>query len=121
MKRERGQERDTRRTVDKRSPGSRPRIRKEEASGASGRGNKVIRTGIAYPDEIVKARKKVDIPPPSGLKKRIGKSKPEVTKEKSVVPRRAFKERTSDVFRREVINKPSPKRFEEVETGSSPS
>ena len=118
MKRERGQERDTRRTVEKRSPGSRPRIRKEEASSASGRGKKVIRTSTAYPDEIVKARKKVEIPPPSSLGKRVGKSKPEAPKVQKTAPKRVFKERTSDIFRREVINKPTPKRFEEVETDS---
>lgn len=118
MKRERGQERDSKRTVEKRSPGSRPRLKKEETSGTSGRSKRVIRTGTAYPEEVVKARKKIDIPPPTGVGKRIGKSKPEITKEESARPKRLFKERTSDIFRRNVINKPVQKRFEETETDS---
>jgi len=118
MKRERGQERDSKRTVEKRSPGSRPRIKKEETSGTTGRSNKVIRTGSAYPEEVVKARKKIVIPPLVSAGKRIGKSKPEATKAESAKPRRVFKERTSDVFRRNVINKPVQKRFEETETDS---
>ncbi len=118
MKRERGQERDSKRTVEKRSPGSRPRIKKEETSGSTGRSNKVIRTGSAYPEEVVKARKKIVIPPPISAGKRIGKSKSEAAKAESAKPRRVFKERTSDVFRRNVINKPVQKRFEEIETDS---
>src|SRR5665647_2565918 len=106
MKREIGQERDSKRTVEKRSPGSRPRIKKEETTGTTGRSNKVIRTGSAYPEEVVKARK------------RTGKSKSEAAKAESAKPRRVFKERTSDVFRRNVINKPVQKRFEETETDS---
>ncbi|MFA4920495.1 MAG: pseudouridine synthase [Thermodesulfovibrionales bacterium] len=118
MKRERGQERDSKRTVEKRSPGSRPRIKKEETSGTTGRSNKVIRTGSAYPEEVVKARKKIVIPPPISAGKRIGKSKSEAAKAESAKPRRVFKERTSDVFRRNVINKPVQKRFEETATDS---
>ncbi len=118
MKRERGQERDTKRTVEKRSPGSRPRIKKEETTGTSGRSKRVIRTGTAYSDDIVKARKKTVIPPPTGAGKRIGKSRPEASKEEAARPKRVFKERTSDIFRREVINKPVQKRFDEVETDS---
>jgi 23S rRNA pseudouridine2605 synthase len=118
MKRERGQERDSKRTVDKRSPGSRPRIKKEESAGATGRSKRVIRTGTAYPEEVVKARKKIDIPPPVGVGKRIGKSKPETAKVEVTRPKRVFKERTSDIFRREVINKPIEKRFEKTETDS---
>lgn len=118
MKRERGQERDSKRTVEKRSPGSRPRIKKEETSGTTGRSKRVIRTGTAYPEEIVKARKKTVIPPPAGVGKRIGKSRPEVAKTESPQPKRVFKERTSDIFRRNVINKPVQKRFEETETDS---
>jgi len=118
MKRERGQERDSKRTVEKRSPGSRPRIKKEETSGTTGRSNKVIRTGSAYPEEVVKARKKTVIPPPVSAGKRIGKSRPEAAKAESAKPKRIFKERTSDVFRRNVINKPLQKRFEETETDS---
>ena len=118
MKRERGQERDTKRTVEKRSPGSRPRIKKDEAFGTSGSAKKVIRTGTAYPEEIVKARKKTVIPPLTGTGKRIGKSRPEASKAEAPRPRRIVKERTSDVFRRTVINKPVQKRFEETETDS---
>lgn len=118
MKRERGQERDSKRTVEKRSPGSRPRIKKEETTGTTGRSKRVIRTGTAYPEEIVKARKKVVIPPPTGTGKRIGKSRPEAAKAEAPKPKRLIKERTSDVFRRTVINKPVPKRFEETETDS---
>ena len=116
MKRERGQERDSKRTVGTRSPGSRPRIRKEEAQGQPKRPGKIIRTGTAYPEEIVKARKKVDIPVLTGSGKRIGKSKPAPPTEQGVQPKRVLRERTSDVFRRTVINKPAPRRFEEVET-----
>ncbi len=118
MKRERGQERDSKRTVEKRSPGSRPRIKKEETSGTTGRSKRVIRTGTAYPEEIVKARKKTVIPPPAGVGKRIGKSRPEAAKAESPQPKRVFKERTSDIFRRNVINKPVQKRFEDTETDS---
>jgi len=118
MKRERGQERDSKRTVEKRSPGSRPRIKKEETSGTTGRSKRVIRTGTAYPEEVVKARKKTVIPPPTGVGKRIGKSRPEAAKTESPQPKRVFKERTSDIFRRNVINKPVQKRFEETETDS---
>jgi len=118
MKRERGQERDSKRTVEKRSPGSRPRIRKEETPGTTGRSKKVIRTGTAYPEEVVKARKKTVIPPLPSPGKRIGKSRPEPSKTEAARPKRVFKERTSDIFRREVINKPVQKRFEETETDS---
>jgi len=120
MKRERGQERESKRTVENRSPGSRPRIKKEETTGTTGRSKRVIRTGSAYPEEIVKARKKTVIPPPvsPGSGKRIGKSKPETAKEERTQPKRVFKERTSDIFRRTVINKPVQKRFEETETDS---
>ena len=118
MKRERGQERDTRRTVEKRSPGSRPRIKKSDSGDSSGRSKRVIRTGTAYPEEIVKARKKTEIPPLVSPGKRIGKSKPVATKTETSRPKRAFKERTSDVFRRTVINKPAEKRFEAIETDS---
>ena len=118
MKRERGQERDSKRTVEKRSPGSRPRIKKDETTGTTGRSKKVIRTGSAYPEEVVKARKKTVIPPPVSAGKRIGKSKSEAAKAESAKPRRVFKERTSDIFRRNVINKPVQKRFEETETDS---
>ena len=118
MKRERGQERDSKRTVEKRSPGSRPRIKKDETTGASGRSKRVIRTGTAYPEDVVKARKKTVIPPPVSAGKRIGKSRPEVAKEVTPQPKRVFKERTSDIFRRNVINKPVQRRFEETETDS---
>ncbi|MEI7830509.1 MAG: pseudouridine synthase [Prolixibacteraceae bacterium] len=118
MKRERGQERTSKRTVEKRSPGSRPRIKKEEGSGTTGRSNKVIRTGTAYPEEVVKARKKIDIPTLASPGKRIGKSRPEASKKLDTAPKRVFKERTSDIFRRNVINKPVAKRFEETETDS---
>ena len=118
MKQERGQERDSKRTVEKRNPGSRPRIKKEETTGTTGRSKKVIRTGSAYPEEVVKARKKTIIPPPVSSGKRVGKSKPEAAKLDSSKPKRIFKERTSDIFRRNVINKPVQKRFEETETDS---
>ncbi len=118
MKRERGQERDSKRTVEKRSPGSRPRIKKDESAGTAGRSKRVIRTGTAYPEDVVKARKKTVIPPPVSAGKRIGKSRPEASKEVTLQPKRVFKERTSDIFRRNVINKPVQKRFEETETDS---
>ncbi len=118
MKRERGQERDTKRTVEKRSQGSRPRIIKDDATGTTGRSKRVIRTGTAYPEEVVKARKKTVIPPPTGAGKRVGKSRPEPSIEERARPKRVFKERTSDIFRRTVINKPVQKRFEETETDS---
>ena len=118
MKRERGQERGPKRTVEARIPGSRPRIRKEESSGSSGRRKKVIRTGTAYPEEIVKARKNVALPIPTGTGKRTGKSRPETPKDEIKAPKRLIKERTSDVFRRTVINKPVEKRFEATETDS---
>lgn len=118
MKRERGQERNFKRTVETRSPGSRPRIKKEESDGAARPPKKVIRTGSAYPEEIVKARKKVVIPPPTPSGKRIGKSKPAAAKSEAPTPKRILKERTSDIFRRNVINKPAPRKFETTETDS---
>lgn len=118
MKRERGQERDYKRTVEKRSPGSRPRIKIDETTGPPGRSKRVIRTGTAYPEDVVKARKRTIIPPPVSAGKRIGKSRPEGAKEGTPQPKRVIKERTSDIFRRNVINRPVQKRFEETETDS---
>lgn len=118
MKRVRGQERDTKRTVVNRTPGSRPRIKKEETSGSAHKSKRVIRTGTAYPEEVVKARKKIDIPVLTGPGRRIGKSKPAPTREEPARPKRITRERTSDIFRRTVINKPTQKRFEETETDS---
>lgn len=118
MKQERGQERDNQRTVGKRATGGRTRIAKEETNTPAGKSKKVIRTGFAYPEEIVKARKKVAIPPPPGSGKRIGKSRPENVKAESAGPKKVLKERTSDLFRRNVIQKPVQKRFETTETDS---
>ena len=117
MKRERGQERESRRTVGKRTPGTRPRIKNGESSATGRQPKKVIRTGTAYPEEIVKARKKVEIPPLKATGKRIGKSRPEVSKDEQK-PKKILRERTSDIFRRTVIQKPAQKRFEETETDS---
>ncbi|MCE1199717.1 MAG: rRNA pseudouridine synthase [Marinilabiliales bacterium] len=117
MNQPRGQERANRRTVGARTAGSRPRISKNGAAGEK-TGKKVIRTGIAYPDEVVKARKKIDLSelPVSG--KRIGKSRPEKSAGESPKSPKVLREKRSDVFRREVIHKAAPKKFESLETDS---
>jgi 23S rRNA pseudouridine2605 synthase len=108
MIRERGQERRSIRTVENRVTGKRPRIKKEgNSEGASGTIKRTFRTGV-----ILDA--------PTGTGRRIGKSRPESNEKgasiRKTVPKRILKEKTSDIFRRNVINKPSKKRFEGAET-----
>ena len=116
-RRERGQERPEKRTVGKREPGTRPRVSKEEArerdwkgrgkeTPASGKREgktKVLRTGI----KPAVARDRMQGP---GKILRSG-SKPAALKEG-----RQTKEKTSDIFRRNVIQRPVKKAFEGAES-----
>lgn len=107
IKRERGQERTEQRTVEKRGPGTRPRIRKGDTAPTD-QGRRPL---SGRPDRGG---------PVSG--KRIGKTKVIKTKSgarpagASSVGRSGFKERTSDVFRREVIEKRSVKDIERADS-----
>ena len=101
IKRERGQERQEKRTVGKREPGTRPRIKKEESTlGDQGR------------KPFSRRNDSKDLP--SG--KRVGKTKVlktvSGTKPKTTGSGRLLKERTSDVFRRNVIEKRPERKFE---------
>ncbi len=101
IKRERGQERQEKRTVGKREPGTRPRIKKEETTlGDQGR------------KPFSRRNDSKDLP--SG--KRVGKTKvlktASGTKPKTTGSGRLLKERTSDVFRRNVIEKRPERKFE---------
>ena len=106
IKRERGQERTNERTVGKREPGTRPRVKKSDSAPADqGRRGRTE-------DRRLETGK--------GDGKRIGKSKVIKTKSGSgisaAVGTRGFKERTSDVFRRNVIEKKGPRKFEGAES-----
>ncbi len=105
MIRERGQERRSNRTVENRATGKRPRIKKEDVTGAtSSRIKKNFRTESNNASE-------------SG--KRIGKSRPASLEKKTFSTggsKRILKEKTSDIFRRTVIAKSSKKRFEGADT-----
>ena len=104
IRRERGQERPDKRTVGKREPGTRPRIRKgESAASDQGRKSNVPRTDSR---ELT-----------SG--KRVGKTKvlKTVSGSKPTMGTGRFgKERTSDVFRRNVIEKRPERKFEGAES-----
>ncbi len=103
IRRERGQERPDKRTVGKREPGTRPRVRKGE-SAASDQGRKPY-AGRTDSRELT-----------SG--KRVGKTKVIKTASgsKPTGTGRFGKERTSDVFRRNVIEKKSERKFEGAES-----
>jgi 23S rRNA pseudouridine2605 synthase len=107
IKRERGQERTTSRTVGKREPGTRPRVSKGD-SAPTDQGRR------PYSPRPERGE------PVSG--KRIGKTKVIKTTSgsrpasASSVGRSGFKERTSDVFRRDVIQKKAPKVIERAES-----
>jgi len=106
IRRDRGQERPEKRTVGKREPGTRPRIKKEESAK---------RDWNKKPDTERGSFEK----PASG--KRIGKTKVLRTAANHTVskegPRRIIgKEKTSDVFRRTVINRPLRKIIETAES-----
>lgn len=105
IRRERGQERQEKRTVGKREPGTRPRIRKEEST-ASDQGRKPY-AGRTDSRELN-----------SG--KRVGKTKVLKTasgsKPNTTGNGRFLKERTSDVFRRNVIEKRPGRKFEGAES-----
>lgn len=105
IRRERGQERPDKRTVGKREPGTRPRVRKGESTTSDqGRKSNVTRTDSR---EIT-----------SG--KRIGKTKVLKTtsgsRPNTTGSGRFIKERTSDVFRRNVIEKRPERKFEGAES-----
>jgi 23S rRNA pseudouridine2605 synthase len=105
IRRERGQERPEKRTVVKREAGTRPRIRKE----GSAREDRNER-----PDPHRGSSAK----PASG--KRVGKTKVLRTLASHTVtkagPGRIIKEKTSDAFRRNVINRPVKKVVERAES-----
>ena len=105
IRRERGQERPEKRTVGKREPGTRPRVRKSDPT-MSDQGRKPY-TGRTDSRELT-----------SG--KRVGKSKVLKTASGSKLNTtgsgRFLKERTSDVFRRNVIGKRPARKFEGAES-----
>jgi 23S rRNA pseudouridine2605 synthase len=105
IRRERGQERPEKRTVGKREPGTRPRFRKSDPT-MSDQGRKPY-PGRTDSRELA-----------SG--KRVGKSKVLKTASGSKLNTtgsgRFLKERTSDVFRRNVIGKRPGRKFEGAES-----
>jgi 23S rRNA pseudouridine2605 synthase len=105
IRRERGQERAEKRTVGKREPGTRPRIRKTEPNPAD-QGRRTYQ-GRPNSGELT-----------SG--KRVGKTKVLKTasgsKPITTGGGRILKERTSDVFRRNVIGKRVERKFEGAES-----
>ncbi len=105
IRRERGQERPDKRTVGKREPGTRPRVRKgESTTGDQGR-----KSNASRPDsrELTAG-------------KRVGKTKvlktASGTKPKTTGTGRFGKERTSDIFRRNVIEKRPERKFDGAES-----
>ena len=105
IRRERGQERPDKRTVGNREPGTRPRVRKgESAPGDQSRRSFSSRN---EPKDLT-----------SG--KRVGKTKVFKTESGSKPPSNATgrfgKERTSDIFRRNVIEKRPERKFEGAES-----
>ncbi len=105
IRRGRGQERDDKRTVDKKEPGTRPRVKK----GSS-----------APSDQSRKSSSSRGEAKDATTGKRVGKTKVIKTasgsKPKSPVIGRNGKERTSDVFRRNVIEKRPARKFEGAES-----
>ncbi len=105
IRRSRGQERTDSRTVGRREPGTRPRVQK----GASSSSDQGRRPFSGRPDTRE---------PLAG--KRVGKTKVIKTasgsKPAPINTNRYGKERTSDVFRREVIGKRPEKKFEGAES-----
>ena len=105
IRRERGQERTEKRTVGKREPGTRPRVRKGDPT-MSDQGRKPY-TGRTDSRELA-----------SG--KRVGKTKVLKTasgsKPNASGSGRMLKERTSDVFRRDVIGRRPGRKFEGAES-----
>ena len=105
IRRERGQERTDKRTVEKREPGTRPRVRKGESS--PGDQSRRPFTGRSDSRESI-----------SG--KRVGKTKVLKTasgsRPNTTGSGRFLKERTSDVFRRNVIEKRPERKFDGSES-----
>jgi len=105
IRRARGQEREDKRTVGKREPGTRPRVEKGEST-ARDQGRRPF---SSRPDTRE---------PVSG--KRVGKLKVIKTtsgsKPAPINTNRYGKERTSDVFRRDVIGKTTARKFEGAES-----
>jgi len=101
IRRERGQERPDKRTVGNREPGTRPRVKKGESS-TSDQGRKPYGS---RPDSREVTGGKRD-----GKKKVLKTTSG--SKPNSSTGSRPFKERTSDVFRRNVIEKRPERKFE---------
>ena len=101
IRRERGQERPDKRTVGNREPGTRPRVKKGESS-TSDQGRKPYGS---RPDSRELTGGKRD-----GKKKVLKTTSG--SKPNSSSSSRPFKERTSDVFRRNVIEKRPERKFE---------
>jgi 23S rRNA pseudouridine2605 synthase len=105
IRRERGQERPDKRTVGKREPGTRPRVKKGEST-PSDQSRKPFSSRTETRELI------------SG--KRVGKTKVLKTasgsRPASTATGRFGKERTSDVFRRNVIEKRTERKFEGAES-----
>jgi 23S rRNA pseudouridine2605 synthase len=105
IRRDRGQERPEKRTVGKREPGTRPRINKEAPAPRDW-------------NQSPESERGTFAKPASG--KRIGKTKVLRTAATHTVskagPGRTGKEKTSDIFRRNVINRPVRKVIERAES-----
>ena len=105
IRRARGQERTDKRTVEKREPGTRPRIHK----GGASQGDQSRRPAGSRSE-----------PKDLGSGKRVGKTKVLKTASGSrpaTAPTGRFgKERTSDIFRRNVIEKRPEKKFDGAES-----
>lgn len=101
IRRERGQERPDKRTVGNREPGTRPRVKKGEST-SNDQGRKPY--GSRTDSRELTAGKRVG---KTKVLKTTSGSKPNTTGSS-----RPFKERTSDVFRRNVIEKRPERKFE---------
>jgi len=105
IRRERGQERPDKRTVGKREPGTRPRVTKNDST-TSDQGRKPY--GSRTDSRELTAGKRVG---KTKVLKTTSGSRPNTTSGS-----RPFKERTSDVFRRNVIEKRPERKFEGAES-----
>jgi len=105
IRRERGQERQDKRTVGKREPGTRPRVKKGDSAG-SDQSRKPF-AGRTETRELTTG-------------KRVGKTKVLKTasgsRPNTTGGSRVLKERTSDIFRRNVIEKRPERKFEGAES-----
>lgn len=126
LRRERGQERPEKRTVGKSESGKRPRIQKSESkkndrdSGMSNdrssgpRVGKSRTTRFSPSDNDTRAKRETGRRGnPTGAKKLTTKSG---SRPSQGTPREGVREKTSDIFRREVIHRKAPKEVERAES-----